>query len=107
MYSRGKDEPDKVGVRELRQNLSVYLRRIRAGEELVVTERGVPVGKLVPLEPAKGELQRMIDAGLVRVPRNPSFEDWEPLPPYKEGERTLSEILQEMRDEDYKAEGLL
>src|SRR5919201_1885089 len=30
---------DRVGVRELRQNLSVYLRRVRRGEALEVTER--------------------------------------------------------------------
>jgi prevent-host-death family protein len=107
MYSPGKDEPDRVGVRELRQNLSVYLRRIRAGEELVVTERGVPVGKLVPLEPAKSELQRMIDAGIVKLPPKDAWKDWKPPLPAAEGERSLSDILQEMRDEDYEAEGLL
>ena len=41
--------PDTVGVRELRQNLSVYLRRVKAGERLVVTERNVAVAELVPL----------------------------------------------------------
>jgi prevent-host-death family protein len=39
-----------VGVRELRQNLSVYLRRVKAGERLVVTEHNVPVADLVPLD---------------------------------------------------------
>lgn len=37
-----------VPVRELRQNLSRYLRRVKAGEELVVTERGRRVARLVP-----------------------------------------------------------
>lgn len=37
-----------VPVRELRQNLSRYLRRVKAGEELVVTERGQRVARLVP-----------------------------------------------------------
>lgn len=39
---------EKVGVRELRQNLSKYLTRVKAGESLVVTERGEEVAKLVP-----------------------------------------------------------
>ena len=39
---------DKVGVRELRQNLSKYLDRVKAGEDLVVTERGAVVARLVP-----------------------------------------------------------
>ncbi len=39
---------DKVGVRELRQNLSKYLDRVKEGEDLVVTERGRVVARLVP-----------------------------------------------------------
>lgn len=37
-----------VGVRELRQNLSRYLERVKAGEGLVVTERGREVARLIP-----------------------------------------------------------
>jgi len=37
-----------VGVRELRQNLSRYLERVKAGEGLVVTERGREVAVLLP-----------------------------------------------------------
>jgi prevent-host-death family protein len=40
---------DRVGVHELRQNLSVYLRRVRGGQALEVTERGVPVAVLRPI----------------------------------------------------------
>ena len=38
-----------VGVRELRQNLSRYLDRVKGGEALVVTEHGREVARLVPL----------------------------------------------------------
>jgi prevent-host-death family protein len=38
-----------VGVRELRQNLSRYLGRVKAGEALVVTEHGREVARLVPV----------------------------------------------------------
>jgi prevent-host-death family protein len=40
--------PESVGVRELRQNLSKYLDRVKDGEVLVVTERGREVAQLVP-----------------------------------------------------------
>jgi prevent-host-death family protein len=40
-----------VGVRELRQNLSRYLERVKAGETLTVTERGQEVARLVPSRP--------------------------------------------------------
>lgn len=41
-----------VGVRDLRDNLSEYLRRVREGELLVITDRGKPIGELGP--PAEG-----------------------------------------------------
>jgi prevent-host-death family protein len=40
-----------VGVRELRQNLSKYLARVKEGETLTVTERGQEVARLVPSRP--------------------------------------------------------
>ncbi len=46
-----RERQGRVGVRELRQNLSVYLERVKAGESLEVTERGQPVARLAPLEP--------------------------------------------------------
>jgi prevent-host-death family protein len=57
-----------VGVRELRQNLSVYLRRVAAGETLRVTERGAPVALLAPLPERAGTLERLIVAGRATGP---------------------------------------
>lgn len=37
-----------VGVRELRDNLSLYLGRVRDGELLVITDRGRPIGEIRP-----------------------------------------------------------
>ncbi|HEY5390105.1 MAG TPA: type II toxin-antitoxin system prevent-host-death family antitoxin [Solirubrobacteraceae bacterium] len=39
---------ETVGVRELRQNLSRYLERVKAGEPLVVTERGREIARVIP-----------------------------------------------------------
>ena len=43
-----------AGVREARQNLSALLDEVRKGREIVITERGRPVAKLVPLDRAHG-----------------------------------------------------
>ena len=56
----------EVGVAELRQNLSRYLRRVEKGERLLVTDRNRPVAELGP-PPTSGQLDRLIAAG--RVPR--------------------------------------
>ena len=50
---------DQVGVRELRQNLSVYLARIAQGETLEVTDRGQPVAILAPLPKPISVLERL------------------------------------------------
>ena len=38
-----------MGIRELKQNASAVIRRVKQGEPLTITERGVPVAKLVPI----------------------------------------------------------
>jgi prevent-host-death family protein len=50
---------EQVGVRELRQNLSVYLARIARGETLEVTDRGQPVAILAPLPQPISVLERL------------------------------------------------
>jgi prevent-host-death family protein len=90
---------DDVGVRELRQNLSVYLRRIAQGETLRVTDHGRPVALLTPLRSTGDEVLDRLEAEgrLIRPKvRGPLPE---PLPALTDGP-TLSEVLQQMRDED-------
>ena len=57
---------DRVGVRELRQDLSRYLRRVRAGERLVVTERGRPLAVLSPWAEAGDALDALVAGGRMR-----------------------------------------
>jgi prevent-host-death family protein len=97
--SEVSDRPARVGVRELRQNLSVYLRRVEAGETLEVTERGRPVARLEPLRSASmSPYERMKAEGRIR----PATLRWEdvPLPIPMGPGPSLSEILQQERDED-------
>jgi prevent-host-death family protein len=59
----------RVGVRELRQNLSVYLRRVEQGESLDVTEHGRVVASLGPAPaPAESALERMVAEGRATAP---------------------------------------
>lgn len=52
-----------VGVRELRQNLSVYLRQVKAGETIEVKERGHRVAVLAPSGAKSTALERLIASG--------------------------------------------
>lgn len=59
---------DRVGVRELRQNLSVYLRDVKRGQHFEVTDRGRPVALLSPLPEASSRLARLIASGRASAP---------------------------------------
>ena len=59
---------ERVGVAELRQNLSVYLRRVGKGERLVVTDRNRPVAELGPAPSTGTDLDRLIAEGRVSRP---------------------------------------
>lgn len=89
---------DQVGIRELKQNASAVIDRVRHGESVEVTERGQPVALIVPL-PRAGTLERLLAEGRARsangslsalpAPRRPT--PGRPLP---------SEVLAAMRAEE-------
>ena len=88
----------EVGVRELRNALSGWIDRVQAGEEVVVTERGMPVARLVGIE-YKTKLQELIEQGLVTPAKRPKRPiDLSKLPTMPPG-KTLSDIVIEMREE--------
>ncbi len=56
-----------VAVSELRSNLKAWVERARAGDDVVVTERGVPVARLVGVE-AAGVIERLERDGILARP---------------------------------------
>lgn len=54
---------DRIGIRELRQNASRYLARVKAGETVEVTDRGELVALLVPPQRSRTARDRLIAAG--------------------------------------------
>jgi prevent-host-death family protein len=59
-----------VGVAELRQRLAHYLELAAAGEEIVVTDRGRPIARLVAATTAS-KLDELVAAGLAQRPTRP------------------------------------
>lgn len=89
---------EDVGVRELRQNLSVWLRRVQDGDSFRVTERGRPVALLTTLG-SGDELANLVAAGVLTPAADPDGPLPEPirLPP---GSPSGSEALRQLRDEE-------
>jgi prevent-host-death family protein len=82
----------EIGIRELRADLSKWVQRVRRGDEVVVTDRGTPVARLVP---AKGErtLDRLIREGVVE----PAPSRKRPAPKPIEGANGISDLVIEGR----------
>lgn len=71
-----------TGIRELKDNLSRYIRRIEAGERIAITAHGRVVAELVqPGVKAKGtsiRFEELIASGVIRPPLEPGdpTEGW-------------------------------
>ena len=89
--------PSRVGVRELRQNLSVYLDRVKRGEAMVVTEHGAVVAELRPATVRSGALDRMVREGLAVAPRRQLSEVSKPV--RLRGGTSLSQALADDRED--------
>lgn len=86
-----------VGVRELKAQLSRYMRQVKTGATVVITDRGEPVGRIVPLEASAAARQReMIAIGMAAW----SGRRLAPVPPAPQvrGDRTVADLLLEDRE---------
>jgi prevent-host-death family protein len=87
----------RVGVRELRQNLSVYLRRVKLGETYEVAERGKPVALLTPAPGASTALRRLVSSGRATSPVGDLLALG--LPAKSRASQALKRALAETRDD--------
>jgi prevent-host-death family protein len=85
--------PVEVGVRDLKNNLSRYLDRVSDGLEIVVTERGRPVARLLRIDESADRLADLIAAGLVRPPRTRGRR----LPPPIPAAGSVSDLVADQR----------
>ncbi|HXO42378.1 MAG TPA: type II toxin-antitoxin system prevent-host-death family antitoxin [Thermoanaerobaculia bacterium] len=88
-----------TGVTELKASLSEMLARVKSGEEILITEHGRPIARLMPL-PALDMDAAMVDLvrkGLVKPPELPFDEEWWNLPRPEDPEGLVLQALLEER----------
>ena len=86
-----------VGIRELKRQLSRYVRQIESGATVIITLRGKPVGRIVPLKPSlEARMQEVLQTGLVAW----SGRKLAPIEPVAQtqGDRTVADLLLEDRE---------
>lgn len=83
----------EVGIRELRADLSRLIKRVQAGEEILVTDRGKPVARITAAD-GRSKLDELIAAGIIEPA--PSRRRHR-LPQPMEGAGPLSDLVLEGR----------
>lgn len=89
----------RVGVRELKQNASAVLDRVRKGQSVEVTDRGRPIALIVPIPKPEDAIGRLIAEGLA-TPATGSLSDLPTPIRLPEGRLLPSEALAELRADD-------
>jgi prevent-host-death family protein len=89
-----------VGARELKVRLGAYLRQVRQGRTLVVTDRGQPVAELRPIGPRGDEavLARLEAEGTVTRPTKRGLSPFRPVEMHRGA--SLSTVVIENREHD-------
>ena len=86
-----------VNVRELKSRLSHYLRIAKSGRAVEITERGTPIGRIVPVSaPIADRIEELSKSGLVRWNGEP-MKRRKPVAKLR-GRRSVAELLVEDRE---------
>lgn len=92
----------RATITEVKNGLSALLDEVRAGESILVLDRGIPIATIEPVTKradVEGRIERLTRAGLVRPPTAPFpvhlFD--RPLPKTRDGSSVLEALLEERR----------
>ena len=104
IYGYNRSMASGAGIRELKDNLSEYVRRVEAGERIAVTAHGRVVAMLVPVEKAsrgrrRSRLDELIEEGLAR-PAQETGDPTEGWPVIRLPKGTAAALIDEIRGEE-------
>ncbi len=90
---------ERVGIRELRDNLKDYLEKVELGHTIEITKNGRTIGMLVP-KPSGDPVDRLVAEGRLHAPRSGHGSVRLPRRVHPSpGSPSSSEVLDEMRSE--------
>lgn len=87
-----------TGIADLKARLSEYLAKVRTGDEVVITDRGTPIARIVPLSMAGGDWRELERAGLIRRPVRSLDDDFWARPRPGDPEGSVRQALADERE---------
>ena len=92
---------ERVSISRVKDQLSAYLRKVRVGQTVLITDRGRPIAKIVGLDPRsdpQGRRERLIAKGVLKPATLPPAADHEAPLDLGPDARVLEALLEERRD---------
>ena len=93
-----------VAIAELKAQLSRHLSRVKAGEEILVTERGTPIARLVPIAAGGSDIEQLRDLerqGLIRLGSGTLPKDFWKWPRPRDPDASVRKAVAEERETDW------
>lgn len=92
-----------AAVSELKASASEYLAKVKSGEEILITDRGTPIAKIIPLRRSEGSsavrMAQLERAGLLKIGSGPITDDfWTTSRPKDRQGAGLTALLAERED---------
>jgi len=91
-----------VNIAQLKDKLSSYLTLVKAGQEIVIRDRNLPVAKLIPFvsESASDEEMALVASGAMRLPETPfNIDDIWKMPKARVKSNSATQALLDEREE--------
>jgi prevent-host-death family protein len=90
-----------INIAELKNNLSMYLRKVRTGEEIIVRDRDVPVARIIPWHGEHDEeLLELASQGLMVLGNGLIEENFWQMPAPRVAEEALHSAIAQEREDD-------
>ena len=90
-----------TSITQLKNSLSAYLRSVKEGEEVIITERGRPIARLVPVKSMEKHLEELERRGLLRRGTGKLPEDFWDMPRPSDPEGLVLKALLQDREENW------
>lgn len=91
---------ERIGIRELKQHTSTYVKKAQEGSPVLVTVYGHLAAQLVPASEADDPAADLVEAGILLPPEEPGDIIDLPTAHPTPGRSSVSEALSQMRDEE-------
>jgi prevent-host-death family protein len=88
-----------ISVSDLQQNLGLYLKKVKDGDEIIVEETGEAIARILPFD-ENNEEQTLVSQGFMTLPKNKLSEDFWNLDAPEVSMEKIVELIRSERDED-------